>query len=672
MAELQRLQFSIGPVQGFVAQSRRTRDLWASSFLLSHLAEVAIESVRNRCEKIVLPAWDDESRAACQRHDFGTVPNRFAADFADVDGASAAAKAARDALLWRWQKIADEVWASFVREVANLGDGTQSIWNRQVANFWEISWVVGSPSESDKLLAARKNWRTSPATVEPGDHCTMMSDRQELSGWIRSVARGKQEEFWSRLRSQTGKLDLGDDERLCAIALIKRLFPRVANKALGRPLEQNNWPSTAYVAAIPWLREVASNEKLRSDVREYGAMVRQLAENALGERQTRIKCLQPLKNATADFLKLDGNFFQPNALKNPRVTPFQISLSDDEDKVQRDKLQERLKTLCQASKSKPSAFYAVLLMDGDSMGALLGEARKLGGDGEQRATRSLSQFSRGVPAIVRDNNGITIYAGGDDVLAMLPLPDALTCAFQLVDAYRDAFAKQFREPAASTLLNGATLSGAIVYAHYHTPLRDVLATAHHLLDDIAKEATGRDSLAIAVFKSSGINAKWAAPWKHLRKNEGGQSQTDGGNIIDDLVESLKRTDAERPGEFSSSFLYNVRDRFAALTDSALIQPGEFGKLSKDLQEEHLFEQVLEADYLRGLSHRGGDDVAEQNKGKAKEAIQRLLKLCQRVTRKNFGTKDSPQFKVERDENTLGIDGALLVRFLASEGKEDAE
>ena len=203
-------------------------------------------------------------------------------------------------------------------------------------------------------------------------------------------------------------------------------------------------------------------------------------------------------------------------------------------------------------------------------------------------------------------------------------------------------------------------------------MRDVHATAHHLLDDIAKDVTGRDSLAIAVFKSSGINAQWSAPWKHIREDESGNLRADGGNILDDLVDSLKRTDAGRPGEFSSGFLYNVRDRFAALTDNALTRPGEFGKLSEQLGENNLFERVLEADYLRGLSHRGGVEVAEQNKGKAKEAIQRLLKLCQRVTRKNVGTKDSPQFKMVREENTLGIDGALLVRFLASDGKEDAE
>lgn len=656
----QRLHFSLGPVQGFVTQSRRTRDLWASSFLLSHLVEVALDVVSGHGGQIVLPAWNAEAKSNAQQHDFGTVPNRFVVDVAD---GLAAAEAASAALRSRWKEVVDAVWNQYVTGVAQHGDGTKAIWDREVTNFWEISWVIGSPNSSDQLLAARKNWRTTPATVEPGDHCTMMGDRQELSGWIRSLARTKQDEFWSRLRTRAGKLDLGDDERLCAIALIKRLFPRVANEAIGRPLAQNNWPSTAYVSAIPWLREVASNANLRSEVKAYGALVRQLAENSLGERQTRIKSLQPLKDVTGDFLKLDGNFFQPNAVKNSRVTPFQNQLSDDEDKAQRDKLQERLKTLCKAAESKPSAFYAVLLMDGDSMGALLGEARKPGGVGETQATRALSQFSRHVPDIVSENDGITIYAGGDDVLAMLPLRDALLCAIALTDEYQRCFQAECGEAIAGL----ATLSGSIVYAHYHTPLRDVLATARHLLDDIAKEATGRDSLAIAVFKSSGINAQWSAPWKHIHEDEGGKLRGDGGNIIDVLVESLKRTDAGRPGEFSSGFLYNVRDRFAALTDNALTRPGEFGKLSEDLQRDSLFERVLEADYLRGLSHRGGEEVAEQNKDKAKEAIRRLLKVCQRVTRAK-----QPPFGIQREKNTLGIDGALLVRFLASEGKDDAE
>ena len=41
MAEAtQTFQFTLGPVQGFVAQARRTRDFWAGSFILSWLSSV--------------------------------------------------------------------------------------------------------------------------------------------------------------------------------------------------------------------------------------------------------------------------------------------------------------------------------------------------------------------------------------------------------------------------------------------------------------------------------------------------------------------------------------------------------------------------------------------------------------------------------------------------------
>ncbi|MEO8166484.1 MAG: hypothetical protein ABI619_13920 [Betaproteobacteria bacterium] len=320
-------------------------------------------------------------------------------------------------------------------------------------------------------------------------------------------------------------------------------------------------------------------------------------------------------------------------------------------------------------------------MDGDSTGALLGQARKLITDGEERATRALSQFSLKVPTTVGDHDGMTIYAGGDDLLAMLPLDSALKCAMELAGAYRDAFRVAFGNgPLAldvELLVRAATLSGAIVYAHYHTPLRDVLQTAHQLLDDVAKDATGRDSLAIAVFKSSGITAQWSAPWQHIRQADAG---SDADNIIDVMVRDLTKRDADdnglttpdRPAEFSSGLLYNVRDRFAALTDKALTRPGEFGKLSEGLTNDDLLAKVLEADYLRGLSHRGGEDVAERNKEQAQEAIQRLLRLCQQVTRVRVPGSDPPRFEIKCDQYTLGIDGALLVRFLASDGKEDAE
>jgi len=327
------------------------------------------------------------------------------------------------------------------------------------------------------------------------------------------------------------------------------------------------------------------------------------------------------------------------------------------------------------------------------MGALLGEARKLpGGNGASLATKALSNFSIGVPDIVGQHNGVTIYAGGDDVLAMLPLDCALKCASQLAKAYQAEFTSKIGAEAAKQ----ATLSGAVVYAHYHVPLRDVLKTAHHMLDDVAKDATGRDSLAIAVFKSSGITAQWSAPWEHIR-DVGVAAKSD--NIVDalrielggqpltscDLAESLSDSKPghgvaeQRSAEFSSGFLYNVRERFAALTDKALTRPGEFGRLSQELCDNgnDLFKSVLVADYLRGKQKReaeGGtaEERHEERLSFAKAAIDLLLKLSQRVTRFRLEGSSPPKFKLKHHPDTLGIDGALVVRFLANDGKEDAE
>ena len=46
-----RLHFTFGPVQSFVAQSRRTRDLYISSYILSHLARKAMLAAKRAAEQ---------------------------------------------------------------------------------------------------------------------------------------------------------------------------------------------------------------------------------------------------------------------------------------------------------------------------------------------------------------------------------------------------------------------------------------------------------------------------------------------------------------------------------------------------------------------------------------------------------------------------------------------
>ncbi|MFP4598255.1 MAG: type III-B CRISPR-associated protein Cas10/Cmr2 [Persicimonas sp.] len=633
------LHFSLGPVQAFVGQSRRTRDLWASSFLLSYLAGHAIDAVIEDPKEMILPDVSNNRLYAAvravrrgepvpqnaPRH--GTLPNRFVVAVDDVDRA---VEAATVAIGRAWTKITERVWEKYVEPIAEFGNGTREIWERQIADFWQVSWAVENEQVGAQVLDRRKNWRSHVDPVEPGDKCTMMHRWQELSGHIRSHDKRAQDSFWQQMCAgpEMGGLDLGDDERLCAIALVKRLYPKLAKHVIGWEIGVTNWPSTAYLAAAPWVARAARNAPDATD--EYASEVLAARPGARGEWNTNLRLLEPF--ADRDFVTLDGNFFLDDALANDSATPL-------DDEAARAQLEADLGRIRGDLDDRPSSYYALLLMDGDKMGALLREAGKVSLTSE--VSQALGSFAMRVDDIVHRHDGIAVYAGGDDVLAMLTLPCALRCAVALRDAYTDAFTE-----VCDSLALATTISGGLVYAHYKTPLRDVLREAHHLLDDVAKETTGRDSLAITALKSSGKQSQWSVPWDHLT------SAAVHPTLLDELADRLSGGAHDDDVEFSSSFIYAMRRLFGLLDDAAHWEPGAFVETVEGLDVEAL----LMAEYSRS---RGADvDEAE-----ARERIQALVKCCKQVRR------DRQRDELSIDNERIGFDAPLLARLLAEEGHQ---
>ena len=54
---------NIGPVQGFIASARRTRDLWFGSWLLSELSKAAAQEIVNAGTRnsLIFPAPNDQT-----------------------------------------------------------------------------------------------------------------------------------------------------------------------------------------------------------------------------------------------------------------------------------------------------------------------------------------------------------------------------------------------------------------------------------------------------------------------------------------------------------------------------------------------------------------------------------------------------------------------------------
>ncbi len=146
-------------------------------------------------------------------------------------------------------------------------------------------------------------------------------------------------------------------------------------------------------------------------------------------------------------------------------------------------------------------YFAVLAFDGDKMGERIHQLRS---PGEHTAfSQKLGIFAlHEVSPIVVRHQGRIIYAGGDDVLALLPADMALNCGEALQKAFQKA--------------TGCTASAGIAFAHCQNPLQDVVRAAQ-AAEQRAKRSPetgglGRSAVAITLFKRSGETVEWGCQW----------------------------------------------------------------------------------------------------------------------------------------------------------------
>jgi CRISPR-associated protein Cmr2 len=226
-----------------------------------------------------------------------------------------------------------------------------------------------------------------------------------------------------------------------------------------------------------------------------------------------------------------------------------------------------MKKFLKDNEINPPTYYAILAMDGDNMGKWLkgeflpeiGElihqnaknsllAYSMGNDIQELETllrmkhpmspsfhnlfsRKLSEFALNT---VRDfvetkHYGKLIYAGGDDVLAFLPVDEALDCAFELN--------KEFK-----TLLGNnqnASMSAGIVFVHHKYPLELALDEVRDA-EKKAKYKYGRNAVCIKYIAGGGQARHFGMNW-------------DDKTFFDDIISKYSKD------ELSTKFAYDFMD-----------------------------------------------------------------------------------------------------------------
>jgi CRISPR-associated protein Cmr2 len=442
------LAIAVGPVQEFIAAARRTRDLWFGSYLLSEISRAVAQSVEADGGKLIFPA----SSAA------ENVANVILAELPSGEPKAVAAKA-KEAAHQRWLDFADEAW-----ELAR-GVVREEIWNDQVDDVIEFyaAWVQQTGDyKSDRgslmrLLAGRKNCRDFlPAKGRAG------VPKSSLDGQRESVLKPPTEwrdRFRTRLRIREG-------EQLDVVGLVKR----VAGGS--RP-----YPSVSRVAVDPWVRGNSGKDAFK----ELRTACQELPQRVLHRLDER------------EFPQFKDFPFEGTAAYVSRHHEWEEEI-DEEDRLSLGDIQDALERL-----SQPNPYLAVLVADGDKMGAAISALTSP--DAHREFSSTLAGFADEARKIVTQHHGVLVYAGGDDVLAFLPVDKCLSCARKLHDDFGDRLAK-YGKP---------TLSVGIAIGHFMENLEDLLDYGR-AAEKAAKKVEGKNALAVHLHKRGGapigVRARW--------------------------------------------------------------------------------------------------------------------------------------------------------------------
>jgi CRISPR-associated protein Cmr2 len=553
------LLFSLGPVQSFIAQARKTRDLWLGSFLLSALMQAGMEGIES---KLIFPYKPVIEKG------IPDLSNKYVAIFDGAGEAEVAARKSEERIKQLWHEICADVWEKVLEYPARFSPITRKLWNEQIDSerVFEFFWVI-VPGD----IAQYKSWLTETQLALDGRRHLRDFQQQENAGekstisGLRSALRGPGESrsdvrmFWYEVAKWQLPQDISIDgnERLDAIDTVKRFafHSRHLAQQLVSAKMDTVYPSTSSIATATYIeRLIAESENPLLSPAIFAWMSE---AHKLGDIMP--AAIPLLRTLAKDFptgkaiLKYDGDCLFPETFSANRLKKeFRF---DDSRKAECDALARNgpkaVERLLNATNNltppieRPTPYYAMIQMDGDKMGKLINGVQSK--EEHKNISRALSEFSRNhVPAIIEETYpGRLIYAGGDDVFALAPLArdidppvldrvdkvhaskTILDLVDQLQQRYREVVqavvigvAKTAETPAKKTRKELVTTSADIAIAHHYTSQSYVRRISYEGLI-LAKNHYGRNALVVTVLRRSGEQTRVGCHWRYpgLAKEE---------------------------------------------------------------------------------------------------------------------------------------------------------
>ncbi|MBD3339172.1 MAG: type III-B CRISPR-associated protein Cas10/Cmr2 [Candidatus Lokiarchaeota archaeon] len=464
------LIFTIGPVQSFIAQARKTRDLHAGSLLLSKLIkDVGNEAIKKYNATPLFPARKlFEENDIITKNEISSLPNRFVMF---IDNANAGKCLEQYARIQFRIKMLNHIFQN---------NNCPSSCLSQVENFLQIYWIVypiaglsylSAYEKASLQLGAVKNTRIFQQSSEVGRKCSLCGERTAFfyySSHRNANKKLKSGHFLHRYFALDAvnlknKIDFGftEGEGLCTICYYKRSFEDKRKKSY--------YYSTAKIALLDALNSIKE-----SMAKEY----EKIFNNKFDEQL----------------------YFEENLTKS-YFTKQDIPLSI---LTKAQNGQKKIVTAIKEQNQDLTKYYALIILDGDNMGKWfsgrwLYDKERLE-DFHKFVTNELTNYAAKVQTdYVTDKHGQLVYTGGDDVLAFINLNHIFDVTKKLFKNF-----PRFNNNESIKIKSGKSAhpSCGIVIAHYKTPLSEVLKWAR-MMEKKAKGLKDKHGIGVAAITHSG-------------------------------------------------------------------------------------------------------------------------------------------------------------------------
>ena len=511
---------SVGPVQDFISYSRSLKDLWAGSYLIAYLTfnamlpfveEYGPDSIifPNLKNLPVFDKWLKEKKGIDVNYNedklkIPSIPNRF---LVVCDNSE------------KMKELFRESENNINQIVSNMKDYLKDYLKENgikdnlnfLDNYFELYWVINefdfetkenivdelyknSFNALEQKIAYRKQIRNFNYYDENTEHqrkCTMCGQKPAIETDINSII-------------------LKENEKLCPICLIKRdfMYFLVSEKQI----KKFYFPSIAGIAARNFIEK--NNSIFISKIINFRNLLNQKIEDIDEKKKKFIKEKLEVLNSIVDndFEKcLEGaEAFYPEFYDD-----ILRELKDNDLKIAANKIKNGEKVI---KLTKCPKYYAIIMMDGDDMG------QWLGGDKVENLTiamhrifsRILSNLANFIlPDIANKNKAQIIYAGGDDLLAFVPLENLLDFMSELRKKFSE-LEVVINNKRYMSLGPDVTMSMGIVIAHYNENLKIVLEKVR-AAEKIAKDEKkgNKNSFCINLIKNSGDEKMGYLKWEFL-------------------------------------------------------------------------------------------------------------------------------------------------------------